>query len=162
MEASNKAERSTIVAATADLSRLSLTRGQSMKETSNVSANSLVLIVDHYRVGQRIALMQLNYFGLSGHVVTSCRQAMVALAKHHYSLVLIGWGRPDCDGAHCTKFVRRLEARRNKETTVVAVAAHARVGDKERCIAAGMDDLLCKPITMEDMQEMIRRHLKTA
>jgi CheY-like chemotaxis protein len=145
-----------------------------MMEKSNVRTNpslnlellknsdSLILIVDHYRVGQRIALMQLNYFGLSAHVVSSCRQAMAALRRRHYALVLIGWGMPNCDGVACTKFVRRLEVRRKKQTNVVAVTAHANKGDKERCMAAGMDDLMSKPITMEDMQQMIRKHLKAA
>ncbi len=137
---------------------------QSLREEPNPNPTpvSLVLIVDHYRVGQRIALMQLNYFGLSAHVVTSCRQAFKALKKQHYALVFIGLGMPNCDGAACTQFVRKLELRRNKETTIVAVTAHANKGDKERCIAAGMDDLMSKPITMVDMQQLLRRHLQIA
>jgi CheY-like chemotaxis protein len=130
-----------------------------MNETS---IKNTVLIVDHYSVGQRIALMQLSYFGLSAQVVTSCFQAMLALKHQHYPLVLIGWGRADCNGANCIEFIRRLDARRSTETTIVAVTAHSRFGDKERCVAAGMNDLLCKPITMEHMQQMINRHLKAA
>jgi CheY-like chemotaxis protein len=139
-------------------------RAQVMNETS---IKNTVLIVDHYRVGQRIALMQLSYFGLSAQVVTSCFQAMLALKKQHYSLVLIGWGRADCNGAdcngaNCIEFIRRLDARRSTKTTIVAVTAHSRFGDKERCVAAGMNDLLCKPITMEHMQQMINQYLKAA
>ena len=133
-----------------------------MSEEPNFGMDSLILIVDHYRVGQRITLLQLNHFGLSAHVVTSCRQAMMALKKNHYALVLIGWGMPHCDGSGCIRFVRRLEGRRNKRTTIVAVTAHARMGDRERCMAAGMNDLMSKPITMEDMQQMLRQHLKIA
>ena len=133
-----------------------------MSEKRNFRTDSLILIVDHYKVGQRITLLQLNYFGLSAHVVTSCRQAIMALQKNQYDLVLIGWGLPHCDGSGCTRFVRRLDVRRNEQTTIVAVTAHARMGDKELCIASGMNDLMSKPITMEDMQQMLRRHSKIA
>jgi len=130
--------------------------------TSNFKDNQLILIVDHYRVGQRIALLQLQYFGLTAHVVNSCRQAIKAVRKRHYPLVLIGWGLPECTGAPFIEFVRRQEVNRNSHTIIVAVAAHARVEDKGRCVALGMDDLLSKPITMGDMQEMLTRHLKAA
>jgi CheY-like chemotaxis protein len=129
---------------------------------TNFSPDQLVLIVDHYRVGQRVALLQLQYFGLTAHVVTSCRQAIKAIKNHHYALVLIGWGMPNCNGKACTKCVRKEQLRRNTHTTVVAVTAHAWAGDKERCLASGMDDLLSKPITIGDMQQMLSRHLEVA
>src|SRR5271155_368718 len=124
-----------------------------LKEEIGIKANSLVLIVDHYRIGQRIALLQLNYFGFSARVVTSCRQAMKAFKKDHYALVLIGWGMPSCDAAAFTRFVRRLEMRRGEQTTIVAVTSHASDGARDRCVALGMDDLISKPIAMPDMQQ---------
>ena len=130
--------------------------------TAPFKADQLVLIVDHYRVGQRIALMQLQYFGLTAHVVNSCRQAIKAVRKRHYALVMIGWDRPECDGTACVNFVRKQEQRRNTDTTIVAVVAYAQPGDKTRCLAAGIDELMSKPITMSDMQEMLAKHLRAA
>jgi CheY-like chemotaxis protein len=69
---------------------------------------------------------------------------------------------PLCAGAACIKFVRREEKRRRAHTKIVAVTAHARAGEREYCRASGMDDLLTKPITMSDMQRMLKRHLKVA
>jgi CheY-like chemotaxis protein len=129
---------------------------------TNFNPNQLILLVDHYRVGQRIALQQLQYFGLTAHVMTSCRAAIKAVSKRHYALVLIGWGMPNCNGKACLKFVRQMDLKRNTHTTVVAVAAHAGQGEKEHCIHLGMDDLLTKPITMDDMQAMLARHLRAA
>jgi len=125
-------------------------------------SDSPILIVDHYQVGQRIALLQLNYLGFHARVVTSCRQAIRSIKQTPYSTILIGWGMPNCDGALCARYVRRLDARRGTHTSIIGVTAHARPGDKERCIASGMDDLLSKPITVPDMQDMLMRHLKTA
>jgi CheY-like chemotaxis protein len=129
---------------------------------SSFTPDQLILVVDHYRVGQRIALMQLQTFGLSAHVVISCREAIRALKKHHYALVLIGCGMPICSGSACTRFVRKEDMRLNLHTTVVGVTAHASGGDKDRCLALGMDDLLAKPITLGDMHQMLSRHLKIA
>jgi CheY-like chemotaxis protein len=132
------------------------------QKSTTFRTDQLILIVDHYRVGQRIALMQLNYFGLSAHVVTSCRQAIRALKREHYSLVLLGWGMSNCDGAACIRFVRKLDVSQRQHTTLVAVSAHALSGDKARSIELGMDDLISKPITMETMEQMLGRHLKIA
>jgi CheY-like chemotaxis protein len=129
---------------------------------SHFKGDQSILIVDHYRVGQRIALLQLQYFGLTAHVVNSCRQAIKAVSKRHYSLVLIGWGMPECAGTSFIKFARREALRRTSHTTIVAVTAHARACDPGTCRALGIDDVLSKPISMSDMQQMLTKHLKAA
>jgi CheY-like chemotaxis protein len=130
--------------------------------TLSFNPNQSILIVDHYNVGQRIALMQLQYFGLTAHVVTSCRQAIKAVNNDHYALVLIGWGRPECAGSAFINFVRRQDEIRSTHTTVVAVVAHARAGNTNRSLASGIDDLISKPITMSDMYELLARNLEAA
>lgn len=131
-------------------------------ETFNFDADQLILIIDHYRVGQRTALLQLQYFGLKVQVVSSCREAIKAVKKRNYSLVLIGWGMPDCAGKAFIEFARREDMRRNTHTIIVAVTANAHSHDKPVCLALGMDDFMCKPITMYDMKDMLRRHLHAA
>lgn len=123
---------------------------------------SSVLIVDHYRFGQQVALRQLTYLGFRADVVMSCRQAIRAFKKHPYEVVLIGWGLALCDGSSVTKFVRRLDEKRGLRTIIVATTLHADHCDRERCRLSGMDDLLAKPITMQDMHGTLMKHLKAA
>jgi two-component system sensor histidine kinase EvgS len=131
-------------------------------KTVNFDTGQLILIIDHYRVGQRTALLQLQYFGLKVQVVSSCRAAIKAVKGRSYSLVLIGWGMPNCTGKAFIEFARRQDRRRNTHTTIVAVTANARSRDKPVCLALGMDDFMCKPITMDDMKDMLGRHLHAA
>lgn len=121
---------------------------------------SSVLLIDHYRVGQRIALLQLSHLGFCGKVVTSCQQAIRAVRKAQYEMILIGWGNPDCDGKFFTKYVRRLDKQHGRHTPIIGVTVHARPGDREKCIALGMDDLLSKPISVQDISNMLCKHIK--
>ncbi len=106
--------------------------------------------------------MQLQYFGLTARVVNSCRQAIKAVSKHHYPLILIGWGRPECTGWIFIEFVRQQEQKRHLSTKIVAVLSHRTPGAQSSVLSAGMDDYICKPITMSDMHGMLAKHLNQA
>lgn len=117
-----------------------------------------VLVVDHYKFGQKTAVLQLNYLGFAAPVVTSCRQAVKAISKQSFEMILIGWGMPGCDGHSLLKYVRKLDDMRNTHTPVIGVSIHSQPGERERCILSGLDGLLSKPITTAQIQDVLNCH----
>jgi CheY-like chemotaxis protein len=78
--------------------------------------------------------------------VTSGREALAALEQQHFDLVLMDVQMPDMDGFETTKAIRARERISKTHLPIVAMTAHAMSGDRERCLAAGMDSYVTKPV----------------
>lgn len=96
--------------------------------------------------------------GLRAHVVTDGSQALEALKRGDYALVLMDCQMPHMDGHEATRELRRIE-RGARRTPVIAMTAHAMSGDRELTLAAGMDDYLSKPIDVGAFDAVIARWL---
>jgi CheY-like chemotaxis protein len=100
-----------------------------------------------------------------GHRVTVAgngREALQALAAEMFDVVLMDVQMPEMDGLEATAAIRRLEADRgatHPRVPIVAMTAHALSGDRERCLAAGMDDYVAKPIQARQLLDVIGRAL---
>ncbi len=86
------------------------------------------------------------------------KEALAALEKQSFDLVLMDVQMPEMDGFEATAAIREKEKTSGNHVPVIAMTAHAMVGDKERCLEAGMDNYISKPIRLEELNDLLKRH----
>ncbi len=136
--------------------------GQSVQKPSPVASKAKaqrrpffkILLVEDNSANQLVAKMQLKNLGYDVDIAGNGIEALDALGRISYDLVLMDCQMPEMDGFTATEELRRREADR-KHTPVVAMTANAMSGDKERCLAAGMDDYISKPVRPEALRAAI-------
>jgi two-component system, sensor histidine kinase and response regulator len=97
---------------------------------------------------------------LNGHTlvqVVNGREAVEAAGKEAFDLIFMDLQMPEMDGFEATARIREFEQRTGQHTPIVAVTAHALIGDRDRCLAAGMDDYFCKPLKRADLLAFLER-----
>ena len=114
-----------------------------------------VLIAEDNAVNQRVVVRLLETLGHRPTVVGDGRQALDALGRQRFDLVLMDVQMPAMDGFEATRRIRDGEAGTAARTRVVAMTAHAMKGDRERCVAAGMDDYLSKPVRRGELLRVL-------
>jgi signal transduction histidine kinase len=117
-----------------------------------------VLVVEDQAVNRTLVVRLLEKLGCRIDTAENGREAVAAIAKREYDLVLMDCEMPEMDGFEATAEVRRLEPA-GRHLPIVALTAKALMGDRERCLAAGMDDYLSKPIQREQLEALVRRFL---
>jgi PAS domain S-box-containing protein len=96
-----------------------------------------------------------------GHVLVHAvngREAVEAFSRGSFDVILMDVQMPEMDGLEATQRIRELEEATGRHTTIVAMTAHALAGDRERCLAAGMDDYLSKPVRRSELKAALERH----
>jgi CheY-like chemotaxis protein/HPt (histidine-containing phosphotransfer) domain-containing protein len=116
-----------------------------------------ILVVEDNAFNQKVISMKLQRWGHWVEVVGSGGEALAVLANGEFDLLFTDIQMPDMDGYELTGAIRRREDGTNRRLPVVALTAHAMKGVRERCLAAGMDDFLSKPIRDEELLDAIRR-----
>jgi CheY-like chemotaxis protein/HPt (histidine-containing phosphotransfer) domain-containing protein len=117
---------------------------------------SRLLLVDDNEVNQMLAVELLEREGYRVDVASNGRDALKALALTDYAAVLMDCQMPEMDGFEATATIRKGEAP-GRHVPIIAMTANAMQGDRERCLASGMDDYLSKPIEQEKLYETVRR-----
>jgi CheY-like chemotaxis protein len=105
-----------------------------------------VLVVDDNLINQKVAARLLEKEGHSVVIAENGRVALERLGNAHFDLVLMDLQMPEMDGFAATAAIRQREAGTGRRLPIVAVTANALVGDRERCLQAGMDAYISKPV----------------
>jgi signal transduction histidine kinase/DNA-binding LytR/AlgR family response regulator len=121
-----------------------------------------ILLVDDNSINQKVAARIVQQLGYQPGLAANGRQALEALDKRHYDLVFMDVMMPEMDGLEATRAIREFQktggkTNFNARIVIVAMTAQAMQGDREKCIAAGMDDYLAKPVRPKDVRAIIER-----
>ena len=126
-------------------------------ETSSQAAPAVrLLLAEDNPVNSKVALLLLERLGYAVDLAANGREVLELLPKTSYSLILMDCQMPGMDGYEATRIIREQE-RGLSRIPIVAMTANAMPGDRERCIAAGMDDYLSKPIERAKLAEMMAK-----
>lgn len=120
-----------------------------------------ILVVEDYEGNIVVLSYILNSIGCSYDIAKTGLEAVQLWKEKHYDLILMDVQMPEMDGLTATKTIRKMEEERGLDTTpIIGLTAHALVADKQKCIEAGMNDYLSKPIVEVDLKESILKFIE--
>jgi CheY-like chemotaxis protein len=128
------------------------------KARSSDAAQALhILLAEDNRVNQAVATRLLQKMGHSLVVASNGEEVISLIATQAFDLVLMDVQMPEMDGIAATAVIRQREIATEAHLPIIAMTAHAMKGDKERCLAAGMDGYVSKPISYKELEEAIAK-----
>lgn len=119
-----------------------------------------VLLAEDNDINQKVAVSMLSRMGATVDVAENGKVAVEMVRRESYDVVLMDCQMPVMDGFEATRAIRSIDAKMSRHTPIVALTAIAMQGDRERCLAAGMDDYVSKPIEPEALSAAIDRALR--
>jgi CheY-like chemotaxis protein len=115
-----------------------------------------ILLAEDNVSSQKVALQMLKRLGYRADVAANGIEACQALERQTYDIVLMDVRMPEMDGLEATRIIRQRWP--NRGPNIIAITAHALQDDKERCLNAGMDDYISKPVRVEELARVLERY----
>ena len=132
----------------------------SLQDAREPGSSLKVLLAEDNAVNQRLVVRLLEKRGHRVAVAENGLEALAALKKEDFDLVLMDVQMPEMDGMEATAAIRKGEKRTGEHVAVIALTAHAMKGDREKCLAAGMDGYLTKPIRPQELDDALEACVK--
>lgn len=124
----------------------------------NLSHRSCILVAEDNRINRLVAVRQLQSLGYSlVDTAANGREVLEAFKRKAYDLILMDCQMPDMDGYQATTEIRRQE--RGQHIPIIAMTAHAMEEDRRKCLAAGMDDYISKPVQLPQLRALLEQQL---
>ena len=125
-----------------------------------IPSGTRVLLAEDVRINQMVAVRLLQQLGCAVDVANNGIEAVEAWRKNSYGAILMDFQMPEMDGSQATQLIRTLELKENRPTTpIIALTANSMEGDRELCLAAGMNDFVSKPIKKESLETALKNAL---
>lgn len=122
-------------------------------------AGKKILVVEDYFINQEVTEDILHLMGCEVDLAENGKEALEKWKSNTYDLILMDVQMPEMDGYQTTRQIREREAGKNR-AIIVALTANALQGDREKCLASGMDDYISKPIEVSKLEEILNKYLK--
>jgi len=113
-----------------------------------------VLVAEDNHISQKVALRMLQRLGYRADLAANGLEVIEAVERQKYDFILMDVQMPEMDGLAATKYIRQNVAE-DQQPRIIAITANALVGDRERCMAAGMNGYLSKPVRIEELQQVL-------
>jgi CheY-like chemotaxis protein len=128
-----------------------------------VRREASILVVEDNKVNQKVILLLLSKLGYQADLAGNGYEAIAALNRKRYALILMDEQMPEMDGLEATRYIRQAQASKSPYfppgIRIIALTAKAMAGDRQACLDAGMDDYLSKPVNPEALREILTRYL---
>ncbi len=121
--------------------------------------NLQILVAEDNPVNQKVVLFLLKKLGYIAHIAADGLEVLAALKRTCYDIIFMDCQMPEMDGYEATRCIREQELLSPSRTYIVALTANSMNGDREKCIEAGMDDYLPKPLRQDDLVAAIQRYV---
>jgi two-component system, sensor histidine kinase and response regulator len=120
-----------------------------------------ILVAEDNPVNQRVTIGQLRQLGIQAEAVANGEEVLRVTEEIHYPVILMDCQMPEMDGYEATRQLRVREAHGHPRAHIIALTANAMVGDRQRCLDAGMDDYLAKPVKPDLLKETLQRAVES-
>ena len=139
-----------------------MSAGSSAHEPPVLSAVAIrplhILLAEDSIFNQKVAVGMLAMARHTVTVANNGREAVEAFARQPFDLVFMDLQMPEMDGKEATQRIRRQQEMSGMRVPIIAMTAHAMAGDREKCLAAGMDDYVSKPISRDELAAVVARN----
>ncbi len=132
-----------------------------MTQTNGENGRPSILIAEDNLINQKVIERMVQKLGYRADLVSNGREALDALARLPYGLVFMDCQMPEMDGFEACREIRNHDLG-GARIPIIAITANAMKGDRERCLAAGMDDYVSKPFKQDDLKTVLEKWIPVA